>query len=172
VLLPRDIPLDLTIQTGLGDSTIDLTDLNVRSLTLTQSNTPVQVFLPADSQIAITVQGTYGNITFNAPDDAAHLTISSFTIQDTLGIVTVHLPAAVAYTINANSPFGEIDFSVPKDFPVRLDTASAQVMVMTQNPDVQSAEALVWQSANYDQSHDVRAEIHILSTSGTIKILP
>lgn len=171
LLLPADIPLNLRISPGLGGADIDLSGLDVRSLTLNAASTPARVMLPAEGEIAIRVEGTFADIDVSTPDDAAGLVIRSIDVVNTLGTVQFDLPAAPGYTVTTNSPFGIVRFRIPEALAARIDAPGENVVVDVQNARIQETGPQTWQSEDFGQNSDY-VVIDIQSSTGTILILP
>lgn len=69
--LNRDIPLDLTVSTGAGKSTLDLTLLKLRRLNLDGGVGQVTVKLPAQGQYSAQVDGGVGQVVVMVPEGVA-----------------------------------------------------------------------------------------------------
>ena len=69
--LNRTIPIDLQISTGVGSSTLDLTQLNLSSLVVETGIGEAEVTLPATGSFDATIKGGVGGITIYVPPTMA-----------------------------------------------------------------------------------------------------
>jgi hypothetical protein len=69
--LNRDIPLDLRISTGAGQSNLDLTGLNLRRFDLNGGVGQVTVKLPAHGQYPVSIDGGVGQVVVIIPQGLA-----------------------------------------------------------------------------------------------------
>ncbi|HWG84336.1 MAG TPA: LiaF domain-containing protein [Deinococcales bacterium] len=65
--LSRDVPLDLELKTGFGESNIDLSDLQVRSLEVSAGVGEADITMPARGSIEARVQSGVGEVTVHVP---------------------------------------------------------------------------------------------------------
>jgi Cell wall-active antibiotics response 4TMS YvqF len=77
-------PMRLTIEAGLGESTIDLAGLMVRDLTLKSGIGNNMLTLPAQGQVRANVEGGLGNTTIRIPAGVA------VRLNMTVGFGTIH----------------------------------------------------------------------------------
>ena len=69
--LNRDLPLDLIVDAGAGQSTLDLVNLNLRSLTLDGGVGQVTVKLPAKGKYDVRIDGGVGQVIVMVPEGLA-----------------------------------------------------------------------------------------------------
>ncbi|MEO7908962.1 MAG: hypothetical protein ABIV47_04875 [Roseiflexaceae bacterium] len=78
-------PMHLTLETGIGESTIDLAQLHVTELELETGIGNTMVTLPRQGQVQAHIAGNIGN-------------------------ATIHIPAGVAVRLKVSGPMGNVDF--------------------------------------------------------------
>lgn len=83
--LNRDIPLRLTVNTGVGTAALDLARLNLAELTIDGGMGEATVTLPPRGRFAVTVDGGVGEITLVIPEALA----ARVRVEGGLGGVTV-----------------------------------------------------------------------------------
>lgn len=172
VQLPTGIPIDLTVDTGIGDTVLDLTGLEVRSLTIHGASGPTRIYLPEQGEFALSIEGTYSGVEIIAPEDASALTIIGFSITDSFGVITVDLPAAASsYEVEINAEALQVDFQVPENLAVSLDAPSSLVTVTSRSPRVEQTAGGTWQTPGFDDAGK-QATIHVRNMMGTINFLP
>jgi hypothetical protein len=66
--LNRDVPLALSIRTGVGTSELDLRSLNLSGLTIDSGVGQTTVHMPAQGQISGTINGGVGELIIQIPD--------------------------------------------------------------------------------------------------------
>jgi hypothetical protein len=66
--LTGEVPIDLTINVGAGDLTLDLEGLDIRSLKIEAGAGSVEVTLPDKGQIDVDVDLGMGNVSIDVPD--------------------------------------------------------------------------------------------------------
>lgn len=71
LLLNRDVPLALTVRTGVGTSELDLSLLNLSDLTINAGVGETTVIMPAQGQVTGAVSGGVGELTIHIPDGMA-----------------------------------------------------------------------------------------------------
>jgi len=81
----RDIPLNLTISTGVGRSTLDLSRLNLSGLEINGGVGQAAVTLPQQGRFRATLDGGVGDLTITLPQSMA----ARITVNGGLGGVTV-----------------------------------------------------------------------------------
>ncbi len=69
--LTPDVPLDLTVNTGVGQSHLDLRGLNLSNLTVDSGVGETRVTLPGAGQITATIEGGIGELNIEIPEGAA-----------------------------------------------------------------------------------------------------
>lgn len=167
VRLPREVPIDLRVRSGFGDAVIDLRGLNIRSLTVYEGYATT-IFLPEAGDIAIRVEQNYGEIRFEAPEDASGLLIRSFELVESFGLVRIELPAAGDYTVSV-STYNEVQFLVPSTVDVFMDAPAEQVVVESQNDRFSEGTGGSWSTGGSDNP---LVNIVVISNFGTIRLLP
>lgn len=109
--LSRDVPLNLTISTGTGSSTLELADLNLTRLAATTGTGSINLVLPAvDASYDAEVRTGTGSGTVRIADGAAlRLVVSSGT-----GGLTIDVPGNAAVRLSGSTGTGSIN--VPARF--------------------------------------------------------
>ena len=69
--LNRDMPLDLTVRTGVGESSLDLRHLNLSALRVTSGVGQTTVTLPGYNQYTAVIEGGVGELTVLLPPETA-----------------------------------------------------------------------------------------------------
>lgn len=83
--LNRDVPLHLTIHTGVGDSDLDLSGLHLSELTVKTGVGKTTVTLPGHNRYAATIEGGVGELVVLLPEGAA----ARINVETGLGNVSV-----------------------------------------------------------------------------------
>lgn len=65
--LNRDLPIELTVSTGVGSATLDLTHLDIAALQVTAGVGKVAITLPTQGSMSAKIQGGVGEITVLIP---------------------------------------------------------------------------------------------------------
>ena len=71
VQLNQDIPLDLTVRTGVGESSLDLRQLQLTNLTINTGVGQTTVMLPGHSQYTAVIEGGVGELVVELPEGVA-----------------------------------------------------------------------------------------------------
>lgn len=142
------IPLRLSINTGVGDSDLDLADLNLTGLTLNSGVGRVNLTLPdQETPYQITVTGGVGDFKVQFPENAdVDLTFSSG-----VGDLDVDLPDDAAIRVSVTSGLGS----------VHLPSWLTNV-----DPD---SDDQIWQSEGYETASR-QINIHVESGLGSLTI--
>lgn len=146
--LSPEIPLDLTINTGVGESYLDLADLNLSNLLLSIGVGRVNLMLPErESLYRVDVSGGVGSLEIVIPD---------------------HSPL----DLTVNSGVGEVVLDVPENAPIRIRVESGLGGVRMPDWLTQinaSSDEQIWQSANYGDA-DRPVDIFVQSGIGGLSV--
>lgn len=132
--LPPDIPIDLTVNANLGDVTLDLADLTIRTLEVESNSGAVTITLPDSGEIEeMTVLANLGEVIIEAPG-GADLVINELSLIADVGSVSLALPAAGELgDVSISADLGAVDVSLAGDardinmmgtLDIRCDTGS------------------------------------------------
>ncbi len=146
--LSPTIPLDLTVNTGVGESYLDFTDLNLSNLLLTIGVGRVDLTLPTqENAYQVVATGGVGNLDITVPGD----TSIDLTVNSGVGEVRIDLPEDVAVRIRISSGLGS----------VRMPSWMEQIN--------SGGDEQIWQSSNYVGA-DHQVNIHVQSGLGGLTI--
>lgn len=136
VSLTDRVLLSLDISGGVGDSTVDLREINLRDLTLTGGVGNLDLDLPSmETSYDVAVTSGTGQMTVRIEDKAAvHLTINGG-----VGDVTVDVPEGAVVRVEASSGVGNINMP-------------ASYRRVSGNEDRFVGDSGVWESENFDQA--------------------
>jgi hypothetical protein len=130
--LNPDIPLQLDINSGLGQGNFDLSDMQLTGLSINGGIGQINVQLPSvDSSYDVDINNGAGELNVEIAEDAA----LNLNIKGGVGNVTVDVPENVAVRIEGNNGIGNID--VPSGFQRLSDEDSEQG---------------VWESLNFNEA--------------------
>jgi hypothetical protein len=164
------VPIDLTLTPGLGGAILDLTDLNIRSLRLSDTNGEVRVFLPRHSEMELSIERNFGAIVIEPLEDASGLILRSLTLKETFGPLTINLPVVSSYTVKIESQYVDADLIVPPDLAGRVEVASEYLMVEMLNARFAEVGERQWETAGFADAPN-KVVISVSSTTGTLTIL-
>ncbi len=95
--LNRTVPIDLQVSTGIGSSTLDLTQLNLSSLSVETGIGEAEIALPARGDFDAIIKGGVGGITIYIPPTMA-AQIEAATSIGTVRVVGDYTKEAQTYT--------------------------------------------------------------------------
>jgi hypothetical protein len=103
--LTREIPINLSINSGMGEGTADLSGLQLTDLTINNGLGSATVILPV-TDTPYTVHGNMGsgNFTFTVPDGAP----ADFNVTGGLGSLSIDVPDGAAVRVEAVIGVGNI----------------------------------------------------------------
>jgi hypothetical protein len=81
--LSPDVPLDLNVSTGVGESNIDLRQLNLSNLDVDTGVGQTTVILPGEGQLDVTIDGGVGEVIVELPEGVAARIESDTGLGDT-----------------------------------------------------------------------------------------
>lgn len=137
VALSPDVPMNLTVSTGVGESNLDLSGLKLRGLDVNAGVGKVTLSLPSmDESYAVSLDSGTGEADIRIEEGAA----ITFTISGGVGDISIDVPDDAAVRLDGKTGVGSIN--VPGSYE-RMDSAS-------DNPSV--GEDGIWQSPNYDSA--------------------
>ncbi len=134
--LTTAIPLDLQLNGGVGDATIDLTGIQLSSFSYNSGVGDTTITLPVGENYPFSLNSGVGNVTVNFAAD----TPITASVNGGVGSMILDVPDNAAVVLTKNGGLGTV--RVPSDFERvggdanRIDSAG------------------VWQSANYSSSAD------------------
>lgn len=116
VNLPVGVPIDLTVSNDMGGLTLDLSKLDIRSLTVKNEMGQVTATLPQSAEMGtVSVSAEMGSVTVNVPDGAA-VTTRDLRVGSASGSVTVNLPSGGSLgDVNVSSDMGSVRVVAPDD---------------------------------------------------------
>lgn len=126
--LTPEIPLRLELNTGVGDTNLDLTALNLESLNVNGGVGHVNVALPEqDASYQVDISGGVGSVDVEIPENTDII----ITVEGGVGDLRLNLPEGAPVRVSVSSGLGNSQIA---SWLERVDTGDRQV----------------WQSANYD----------------------
>lgn len=116
VNLPVGVPIDLTVSNDMGGLTLDLSKLDVRSLTVENSLGQVTVTLPQNADLGtVSISADLGSVTVSVPDNAM-INTRDLRVNSGSGAVTLSLPSTGSLDdVNVRSDLGSIRVIAPDD---------------------------------------------------------
>jgi hypothetical protein len=103
--LSPELPLDLTIESGVGRANLDLSELDLSALTVSSGVGETFLLLPASSEpYAATVNNGVGETTITIAEGAA----LDLTLDGGIGSVVIDVPDNAALHIEASGGLGEV----------------------------------------------------------------
>ena len=109
--LNPNIPLDLDINSGVGEVSLDLADLTLTAVTIDSSVGEVDLILPAmDASYRVSVNGSVGDFSISVEEGAA----VDLILKAGVGNFTVNVPRDAAVRVDAQTGVGDI--RVPPHF--------------------------------------------------------
>ena len=104
--LSPDVPLDLNINSGVGENTLDLSQLNITGLNINSGVGNINLRLPAPPEsYHASLNGGAGEINITIADDAA----LSLDVSGGVGNVMIDVPDGAAVRVNGSSGLGNLD---------------------------------------------------------------
>lgn len=127
VNLPAGVPIDLTVSDDMGGLTLDLSKLDVRSLTVNNSMGQVTVILPQNAEMdTVSVSADLGSVTVSAPGGAT-INTRSLQIKSDSGAVTLSLPTVGSLgDVNVGSDLGSIQVKAPGDASLNMKSLDVE----------------------------------------------
>jgi predicted membrane protein len=133
VSLSPNVPLDLDVNAGVGENTLDLAGLQLERLRVNSGVGKLTLTLPPTSEVIdVSINSGVGETFINVSEGA----IFDADIHGGLGQTTIDLPEGAAIRLEATTGLGDIE--VPGGFE-RIDSG---------NDDDRS----IWQTANYEDT--------------------
>lgn len=125
--LPPGVPIDLLVNSDFGRVSLDLTDLDVQTLTVNAGSGQVVVTLPRSGTLSeIDVESDFGAVTVEAPRDS-DLAIDWLLVNSGSGEVRVTLPARGRLDdVEVRTDFGAVTLDVAGD-PADLSIAALDI---------------------------------------------
>jgi hypothetical protein len=109
--LSPNIPLELDVRGGVGETNVDLRSLQIDDLTVNVGVGEITLELPAtDEPYLADVNAGVGKVTINIEENAS----VELTIDGGVGEVTINIPDNAAVRVNADSGLGDVN--VPRSF--------------------------------------------------------
>ncbi len=121
IRLSPDVPLVLTINGGVGETSLLLSDLQVSNLSINGGVGEMTVDLPTGEGYAVSVNGGVGEFRLNVPQGAT----PTIRIKGGVGGFTLDLPDGVAMRLEADTGLGEIN--MPGNVPQIRDDDNNKV---------------------------------------------
>ncbi len=116
VALSPEVPFDIHVTGGFGDTTLDLTGLQLSSLTLDGGFGGHEIILPAsDTRYSVDISGGFGDARVTALDGAAF----TLTLNGGFGQLTLDVPNDAPAHVSVDGGFG--DNNIPSDWNRRGD---------------------------------------------------
>jgi hypothetical protein len=138
--LSQDVPLDLSFDGGVGDATLDLSDLRITNLEINEGVGDIRLDLPSTGDAyTVRLDGGVGDADITLEEGAA----VTLDIQGDVGSVRIDLPGGAAARVEAEADIGSVQ--LPSGW-IQIEGESEFVGVHG-----------VWQTEGYDQ-----AELRIL----------
>lgn len=142
--LTAAIPLELKVETGVGEALVDARDLSLISAHVDGGVGPATVYLP-EGDYKAKVEAGVGPLTVNVP---AHLK-STLRIEGGVGPVTVNVPAGANLTLDVEAGVGPMTIRLAEGTPFMVDYDGGLGPFHRPNGLVQKSKK-VWQTEGYD----------------------
>jgi len=124
--LPEGIPVELHVTTDLGETTLDLTNLQITDLDVKAGSGKADVTLPKSGKLGdVHIEGDLGQVIVTAPD-GSKLDMGSLDVQSGSGQLTLTLPAEGKLgDMRVKGDLGQVIVSIPDN--AKLDIGSYSV---------------------------------------------
>lgn len=155
--LNDNVPLDLEINAGVGNSTLDLSELKVTGLQINSGVGNVQVNLPEmDNAYTANIEGGVGNIDTNIPENA----VVDLRISTGPGNIVVTVAEGASGKMNLNTGPGGVTLDLPEGAAARIEanTGVGNIHLPANFQRISGGEGEfvgangVWQTAEFDDS--------------------
>jgi hypothetical protein len=134
--LTPDVPINLTVNSGVSSSTLDLNGLKLTNLDINNGVGSLSLTLPAmDDSYNVSISGGTGSTSISVAEGAA----IHFDIDGGVGSVTIDLPDNAAVRIDASTGLGSVN--LPSNY-VRQGGSDENFV----------GEDGVWQTAGFDRA--------------------
>lgn len=166
IQLSPNVPMDLDIRAGVGESRIDLGALRVTALHLSGGTGEIDVTLPATDGCAATISGGVGETRFTIPDGAN----IDLTLRVGTGESDIFFGENVNVTAEISGGIGECKLHIPEGAAARIEAklgiGGARVparFARLGGSDAGIGSHGVWQTVNYDAAE---RKINVKFTGG------
>ena len=149
LLLSPLLPLDFTVQTIHGDLSLDLSELNMNSLTAFGGSGSTNIVLPQTGSMNMEVSGGLGGIAIRPPNSEADVVLRSLQIHGGVGTIRLELPLGDA-DVKIFAGVGDITIIVPEGLGVELSAPSEGSAVSMFNDRFEEVRPGVWRTTDYD----------------------
>lgn len=166
--LSRNVPIALKVKVNAGDATLDLTDLNLTSLTIEGGAGSITVKLPDNSELPISILAGAGDVEVEVPVDTSTLTLTSVSIKGGLGSISLELPDHGNFDVDVQMGGGSIDLTVPDSLAAHVKVDKGLGHVEVGDPFVEETDGR-WETPNY-QSASEKVDINVGTGVGTVSI--
>ncbi len=168
--LARDVPIDLTIRTGAGSAKLDLSELTLSSLRVEGGAGLLEIILPAQGDLDISITGGLGEIVVETPEEIGSLHIGTLVIEGGVGSAEVALPITdSAYSARITSGVGSIEVTVPETLPARVEVESGFSNIEIGDPRFTAVGEGSWETPDYGNAKQ-QVLIQIESGLGSVRI--
>ncbi|MBK9125437.1 MAG: hypothetical protein IPM16_20260 [Chloroflexi bacterium] len=142
--LTTKIPLELKVETGVGEALVDVRDLSLISAFVEGGVGPATVYLP-EGDYKAKVEAGVGPLTVNVP---AHLK-STLRVEGGVGPCTVNVPAGADLTLDVEAGVGPMVIRLAAGTPFMVDYEGGLGPFHRPEGLVQKSKK-VWQTEGYD----------------------
>ncbi|MDZ4765437.1 MAG: hypothetical protein SGI73_12870 [Chloroflexota bacterium] len=154
IALSPALPMDLEIHTGVGESDLDLSALNVTALRVSGGTGEIELTLPgASSAYAATINSGVGETTLTLPDNVT----ADLQVRMGTGESTLRFGENISATVEMSGGIGECTLIFPEGAAVRIEGKQGigAVRVPARFARLGGADGAwnssgVWQTVNYD----------------------
>ncbi len=177
--LPPTKVIDLSVVPGFGDVSLNLAELNIRNLEITNDSYVADVVIstPQQGNTVINLNSQIGPIRFIAPSEPIALNIQEFYAEAGAGALDITLPVANDYTIDVTSmSSSSVTLSLPSKLEARVllgETAADSLSESSVNigsDRLRNQGQGVWETEDYVDARE-KVEIVILGGQGSIDIV-
>ncbi len=139
--LPKGIPISLQVESNLGQTTLDLSGLEITDLDVKAGSGQLAVTLPGQGKLGdVRIEGNLGQVTVSVPADVS-LDMASYTVKSGSGSLSVDLPAkGVLGDVVIKGDLGSVSVNIPggaqgvsvKSLQVEAGSGSMEVILPDQ----------------------------------------
>jgi hypothetical protein len=174
--LSDEVPLDLQIEAGVGDSMLDLSQLQLASLRVNSGVGEVELYLPEmEEAYRATIEGGVGDVFVTIPEE----TRIDLKVSTGPGGVSVQMGEDASGKLNITTGPGDSVIDIPDDAAVRIEaTTGVGEIILPGNfqrisggDDGPVGMSGVWQTAGFDEADaDEQIIIHFEGGVGEFKV--
>lgn len=168
--LPPNLPIELDVKVDVGQAALDLSDLNVHSLTVNGGVGETHIMLPAASTIDLDFKTGVGELVVQRPPHAESLSARSLHVDSGVGAVRVEMPGRGSYPVHVHSGVGEVSLDIPASLAAQIAGSTGLGHVRVTPGRFQPTGQNRWRTPDYHAEAANRADVTVRTGIGEVNV--